>query len=228
MRPHGRVRRSGAVVVIAWILALDRPRNVTAGRWAGCSRKRYGITLVTLPLRGWPHRRVRGSAAARRAPDQRARTAGRRRSTGAARRRHAQGAGHPRPPRVERRPYARDELAALLWPEADDESARGALRRTLSVLRSALGDRGSSSTDRSSSSTRRRRRRPRRLERAASSSDPRVLAAAADLAARPVPRGLLAPRQRRFDDWRATRAVAAERSVASCSTGSPTSAERGR
>src|SRR3989304_4329432 len=41
----------------------------------------------------------------------------------------------------ERRAFARDELAALLWPEADDESARGALRRTLSVLRAALGDR---------------------------------------------------------------------------------------
>ena len=42
---------------------------------------------------------------------------------------------------VERRPFARDELAALLWPESDDESARGALRRTLSVLRAALDDR---------------------------------------------------------------------------------------
>src|SRR5262245_65843472 len=42
---------------------------------------------------------------------------------------------------VERRSFARDELAALLWPEADDESARGALRRTLSVLRTALGER---------------------------------------------------------------------------------------
>src|SRR3954464_15417517 len=42
---------------------------------------------------------------------------------------------------VEDRPFAREELAALCWPDADDESARGALRRTLSVLRSALGDR---------------------------------------------------------------------------------------
>ena len=39
---------------------------------------------------------------------------------------------------VEGRPFARDELAAMLWPESDDESARGALRRTLSVLRTAL------------------------------------------------------------------------------------------
>jgi DNA-binding SARP family transcriptional activator/tetratricopeptide (TPR) repeat protein len=42
---------------------------------------------------------------------------------------------------VEGRPFAREELAALLWPDSDDEAARGALRRTLSVLRSALGDR---------------------------------------------------------------------------------------
>lgn len=42
---------------------------------------------------------------------------------------------------VEGRPYARDELAALFWPDSDDESARGALRRTLSVLRTALGGR---------------------------------------------------------------------------------------
>jgi DNA-binding SARP family transcriptional activator/Tfp pilus assembly protein PilF len=37
------------------------------------------------------------------------------------------------------RPASREVLAALLWPEADDESARGALRRTLSVLKAAVG-----------------------------------------------------------------------------------------
>ncbi len=42
---------------------------------------------------------------------------------------------------VERRPIARDELAAMFWPEADDEAARGALRRTLSTLRASLGGR---------------------------------------------------------------------------------------
>ncbi len=41
---------------------------------------------------------------------------------------------------AERRPYAREELAAMFWPDADDEAARGALRRTLSALRTALGD----------------------------------------------------------------------------------------
>ncbi len=34
---------------------------------------------------------------------------------------------------------ARDELAALVWPEADANSARGTLRRTLSTLKRAIG-----------------------------------------------------------------------------------------
>ena len=42
---------------------------------------------------------------------------------------------------VSEQPQRRATLATLLWPEADDAKARGALRRTLSVLRSALGDR---------------------------------------------------------------------------------------
>ena len=39
---------------------------------------------------------------------------------------------------VARRPASRESLAALLWPEADSSDARGALRRTLSVLRAGL------------------------------------------------------------------------------------------
>jgi DNA-binding SARP family transcriptional activator len=43
---------------------------------------------------------------------------------------------------VTRRPASRELIAALLWPEADDAGARGALRRTLSVLRAGLDDQG--------------------------------------------------------------------------------------
>ncbi|MEE8518512.1 MAG: BTAD domain-containing putative transcriptional regulator, partial [Dehalococcoidia bacterium] len=39
-------------------------------------------------------------------------------------------------------PQRRDSLAALLWPDHDQESARGALRRTLSTLTKALGGAG--------------------------------------------------------------------------------------
>jgi DNA-binding SARP family transcriptional activator len=42
---------------------------------------------------------------------------------------------------VSEQPQRRSTLAAFLWPEADDHKARAALRRTLSVLRTALGDR---------------------------------------------------------------------------------------
>ncbi len=40
------------------------------------------------------------------------------------------------------RTASRDSIAALLWPESDGGDARGALRRTLSVLNKALGGRG--------------------------------------------------------------------------------------
>lgn len=42
---------------------------------------------------------------------------------------------------VSEQPQRRSTLAALLWPDTDEQKARGALRRTLSVLRTALGDR---------------------------------------------------------------------------------------
>ncbi len=38
------------------------------------------------------------------------------------------------------RPHTRDALATLLWGDSDQQHARGALRRTLSVLRSAVGE----------------------------------------------------------------------------------------
>ena len=40
------------------------------------------------------------------------------------------------------RPVAREEVAALLWPESDHTRARAALRRTLSSLQTAVGSRG--------------------------------------------------------------------------------------
>src|SRR5436190_9077079 len=116
---------------------------------------------------------------------------------------------------VDRRPFAREELAALLWPEADDTSARGALRRTLSVLRAALGDRwlvvdrttvrleeGGLYVD------------LRLVERAAASSDLRALRQAADAARGPLLAGFSLRDSPEFDDWRATRATGAERTVA--------------
>ncbi|MPZ15914.1 MAG: AAA family ATPase [Chloroflexi bacterium] len=42
---------------------------------------------------------------------------------------------------VSAQPHRRDTLAALLWPESDHASARSALRRTLSTLRTALAGR---------------------------------------------------------------------------------------
>ncbi len=41
---------------------------------------------------------------------------------------------------LESKQHARDSLAALLWPEYGQSSARAALRRTLSVLKEALGE----------------------------------------------------------------------------------------
>ncbi len=41
---------------------------------------------------------------------------------------------------AEGRAFARDELAALLWPDAEAPAAAGALRRTLSTLRAAAGN----------------------------------------------------------------------------------------
>jgi DNA-binding SARP family transcriptional activator len=43
---------------------------------------------------------------------------------------------------VLRRPVSRETLTTLLWPDSSDHDGRGALRRTLSVLRSGLGSSG--------------------------------------------------------------------------------------
>lgn len=115
---------------------------------------------------------------------------------------------------VERRPFAREELAALLWPEADDESARGAFRRTLSVLRAALGDRWLR-VDRATVAL------PMdgvhldlaEVEAARSSGDADVLRAAARRARGPFLAGFTLRDSPAFDDWRASRASGAERVV---------------
>jgi DNA-binding SARP family transcriptional activator/tetratricopeptide (TPR) repeat protein len=116
---------------------------------------------------------------------------------------------------VDRRPFARDELTALLWPESDDESARGALRRTLSVLRTALGnrwlqvDRAAVSLDLGGGWF-----DLEALEVASASVDVATLRAAATIARGPFMAGFSLRDSPEFDDWRATRAAAVERSVA--------------
>jgi DNA-binding SARP family transcriptional activator/Tfp pilus assembly protein PilF len=115
---------------------------------------------------------------------------------------------------VEGRPFARDELAAMLWPESDDALARGALRRTLSVLRTALDGRWLVS-DRSSVAL---QDGPdvdlRSLEAAVDSGDRARLEDAARSARGPFLSGFTLRDSPEFDDWRATRAVAAERTLA--------------
>ncbi len=115
---------------------------------------------------------------------------------------------------AEGRPFARDELAAIFWPEADDEAARGALRRTLSALRSAVGDVGlliertrvaldpvRASVDLAD------------LERLEASERRDDLEAAAALARGPFLAGFALRDSPAFDDWQAARAVRVERTV---------------
>ncbi len=116
---------------------------------------------------------------------------------------------------IEGRPFAREELAALLWPESDDESARGALRRTLSVLRAALGDRWIR-VDRSTVTfdTTGTWVDLVAVEAAGLDASGRALRDAAAAARGPFLAGFSLRDSPEFDDWRATRAVAADRAVA--------------
>ncbi len=114
---------------------------------------------------------------------------------------------------VERRPFAREELAAMLWPESDDAAARGALRRTLSVLRAALDDRWLV-VDRATVALGGRVRVDlRELEDALASGAPEALRTALDHARGPFLAGFSLRDSAAFDDWRATRAVAVERTT---------------
>ncbi len=118
---------------------------------------------------------------------------------------------------VEARPFAREELAAMLWPESDEASARGALRRTLSVLRAALGgcwlgvDRSVVSLGALGADV---RVDLQELRAAIQADDPQRLARATALARGPFLAGFSLRDSPDFDDWRATRAVAAERALA--------------
>jgi len=117
---------------------------------------------------------------------------------------------------AEGRPFARDELAAMFWPEADDEAARGALRRTLSALRAAVGasglviDRTQVALDPTISSV-----DLADLERLAASSRSSDLESAAALAKGPFLAGFAVRDSPAFDDWQAARAVRVDRTVGS-------------
>jgi DNA-binding SARP family transcriptional activator/tetratricopeptide (TPR) repeat protein len=115
---------------------------------------------------------------------------------------------------AEDRAFARDELAALFWPEADDESARGALRRTLSSLKSAVDgtglvvDRSRVALDAAHVWV-----DVAEVERLARSSDPAALARAAGLARGPFLAGFAIRDSPAFDDWQAARRLQVERTV---------------
>ncbi len=114
---------------------------------------------------------------------------------------------------AEGRPFARDELAAMFWPEADDEAARGALRRTLSALRTAVDGTGIHiertlvtidpvvPVDLVT------------LQRLAASPDRADLEAAAAIARGPFLTGFTVRDSPAFDDWQAAWATRVERMV---------------
>ncbi|MEK6721800.1 MAG: AAA family ATPase [Chloroflexota bacterium] len=115
---------------------------------------------------------------------------------------------------AEGRPFARDELAAIFWPESHDEAARGALRRTLSALRTAVGGvgivtgRAQVALDQAASNV-----DLAEFERLAESSRPADLEAAAALARGPFLAGFALRDSPAFDDWQAARAMRVERTV---------------
>lgn len=114
---------------------------------------------------------------------------------------------------AEGRAFARDELAALLWPDADQPAAHGALRRTLSTLRAATGDSVIVDRTRVALAPDGVRVDVAEMERLAASDARRSLAAAAGLARGPFLAGFNLRDSADFDDWRAARAVALERTV---------------
>jgi DNA-binding SARP family transcriptional activator/predicted ATPase len=115
---------------------------------------------------------------------------------------------------AERRTFARSELAAMLWPDGDDDSARGAFRRTLSALKAAV-DSDALEVDRNTVGLDRARTRVDLddLERLGGSDEVEALEAAAALARGPFLAGFNLRDSPDFDDWRAARASSVERTV---------------
>ncbi len=115
---------------------------------------------------------------------------------------------------AEHRPFAREELAAMFWPDADDEAARGALRRTLSSLRTAIGqsgliiERSQVALDPAHSQV-----DLDDLERLAASDRLDDLDAASRLARGPFMAGFALRDSPDFDDWLAVRTSRVERLV---------------
>lgn len=116
---------------------------------------------------------------------------------------------------AEGRPFARDELTAMFWPEADDEAARSALRRTLSVLRTAVGDSGLVIERTRVGSDDRTWVDLVEFERLASTSARDDLEAAVRLARGPFMAGFTLRDCPAFDEWQAIRGARVERTVGS-------------
>ena len=116
----GGARRAAIGVVIGTILRLQRSDNVT-----GCARRRGTVTRCRARA---PQLRVRLLGPLEVVVGGRPVVVDTRKALAIVALVAAEG-----------RPFARDELAAMFWPDADDEAARGALRRTLSALRTAIG-----------------------------------------------------------------------------------------
>ena len=115
---------------------------------------------------------------------------------------------------AEGRPYARDELAAMFWPEADDEAARSALRRTLSVLRTAVGGSGLEIERTRVAIDRATWVDLAEFERLASSSAIDDLEAAVRLARGPFMAGFAVRDSPAFDEWQALQGSRVERLMA--------------
>jgi DNA-binding SARP family transcriptional activator/tetratricopeptide (TPR) repeat protein len=116
---------------------------------------------------------------------------------------------------TEGRPFARDELAATLWPDADDESARSALRRTLSTLRASLGGRWiNADRARVALDGQGIRIDLARAAQLAAGGAPEQLAEAAAIHRGPFLAGFSLRDAPAFDDWQAARATAVAASLA--------------